>query len=184
MKKFSWLLLLFSGCFIICFFLAITQGAADLSFETIWNAIFAFDYENQLHQVLRNIRLPRVLAAFLVGSCFAVTGAIMQGITKNALADGGLLGVNSGAAMGLAIAFILFPSIQPSQAALFSFLVPLRQLRCFFIDSLCQIGYVTYRFDFGWCGTKFFFSAISQTLSLQFDLNQELAFGLSVVPQM
>ena len=46
----------------------------------------------------------------------------MQGITKNALADGGLLGVNSGAAMGLAIAFILFPSIQPSQAALFSFL--------------------------------------------------------------
>lgn len=43
MKKFSWLLLLFSGCFIICFFLAITQGAADLSFETIWHAIFAFD---------------------------------------------------------------------------------------------------------------------------------------------
>lgn len=177
MKKFSWLLLLFSGCFIICFFLAITQGAADLSFETIWNAIFAFDYENQLHQVLRNIRLPRVLAAFLVGSCFAVTGAIMQGITKNALADGGLLGVNSGAAMGLAIAFILFPSIQPSQAALFSFFGAFAATALLFLlTRYAKLGMSPTGLILAGVALSSFFSAISQTLSLQFDLNQELAF--------
>lgn len=177
MKKFSWLLLLFSGCFIICFFLAITQGAADLSFETIWNAIFAFDYENQLHQVLRNIRLPRVLAAFLVGSCFAVTGAIMQGITKNALADGGLLGVNSGAAMGLAIAFILFPSIQPSQAALFSFFGAFAATALLFLlTRYAKLGMSPTGLILAGVALSSFFSAISQALSLQFDLNQELAF--------
>ena len=177
MKKFSWLLLLFSGCFIICFFLAITQGAADLSFETIWNAVFAFDYENQLHQVLRNIRLPRVLAAFLVGSCFAVTGAIMQGITKNALADGGLLGVNSGAAMGLAIAFILFPSIQPSQAALFSFFGAFAATALLFLlTRYAKLGMSPTGLILAGVALSSFFSAISQTLSLQFDLNQELAF--------
>ncbi|MFR3732618.1 MAG: FecCD family ABC transporter permease [Enterococcus sp.] len=177
MKKFPWLLLLFSGCFIICFFLAITQGAADLSFETIRDAVFAFDYENQLHQVLRNIRLPRVLAAFLVGSCFAVTGAIMQGITRNPLADGGLLGVNSGAALGLAIAFILFPSVQPSQAALFSFFGAFAATGLLFLlTRYAKLGMSPTGLILAGVALSSFFSAISQTLSLQFDLNQELAF--------
>lgn len=177
MKKFPWLLLLFSGCFIICFFLAITQGAADLSFETIWDAVFAFDYENQLHQVLRNIRLPRVLAAFLVGSCFAVTGAIMQGITRNPLADGGLLGVNSGAALGLAIAFILFPSVQPSQAALFSFFGAFAATGLLFLlTRYAKLGMSPTGLILAGVALSSFFSAISQTLSLQFDLNQEIAF--------
>lgn len=177
MKKFPWLLLLFSGCFIICFFLAITQGAADLSFETIWDTVFAFDYENQLHQVLRNIRLPRVLAAFLVGSCFAVTGAIMQGITRNPLADGGLLGVNSGAALGLAIAFILFPSVQPSQAALFSFFGAFAATGLLFLlTRYAKLGMSPTGLILAGVALSSFFSAISQTLSLQFDLNQEIAF--------
>ncbi|EQC77617.1 ABC-type Fe3+-siderophore transportsystem,permease component [Enterococcus sp. HSIEG1] len=122
MKKFTILLLVLSGLLVAVFFLALTQGAADIPLITIKEAFYAFDPENQTHQVLRNIRLPRICASFIVGSSFAVTGAIMQGVTKNSLADSGLLGINSGAAVGLAVAFILFPSLQPNQAALFSFL--------------------------------------------------------------
>lgn len=109
MKKFTILLLVLSGLLVAVFFLALTQGAADIPLITIKEAFYAFDPENQTHQVLRNIRLPRICASFIVGSSFAVTGAIMQGVTKNSLADSGLLGINSGAAVGLAVAFILFP---------------------------------------------------------------------------
>jgi iron complex transport system permease protein len=177
MKRFTCLLLLACLLFIGIFLLAITQGAADISLQTIKEAFFDFDYQNQLHQVLRNIRLPRVLASFLVGSCFAVTGAIMQGITKNPLADGGLLGVNSGAAVGLAIAFILFPTIQPSQAALFSFLGAfIATAFLFLLTKYARLGMSPTGLILAGVALSSFFSAISQTLSLQFDLNQDLAF--------
>lgn len=101
----------------------------------------------------------------------------MQGITKNALADGGLLGVNSGAAMGLAIAFILFPSIQPSQAALFSFFGAFAATALLFLlTRYAKLGMSPTGLILAGVALSSFFSAISQTLSLQFDLNQELAF--------
>ena len=46
----------------------------------------------------------------MVGSCFAVAGALMQGMTRNPLADSGLLGLNAGAAFMLALCFALFPA--------------------------------------------------------------------------
>ncbi len=49
--------------------------------------------------VLGQIRLPRIVACVLVGACLAVCGALMQGLFRNPLADPGLLGVSSGAAL-------------------------------------------------------------------------------------
>jgi iron complex transport system permease protein len=177
MKKFTILLLVLSGLLIAVFFLAVTQGAADIPFATIKTAFFAFDAENQTHQVIRNIRLPRVCASFIVGSSFAVTGAIMQGVTKNPLADSGLLGINSGAAVGLALAFIVFPSLQPNQAALFSFLGAfLATAFLFLLTKYSRIGMTPTGLILAGVALSSFFSAISQVLSLQFDLNQDLAF--------
>jgi iron complex transport system permease protein len=61
--------------------------------------------------MLHEIRLPRELAAILIGAAFAVSGAIMQGVTRNPLADPGLLGLTSGANMALALAYVLIPGI-------------------------------------------------------------------------
>lgn len=177
MKKFTILLLVLSGLLVAVFFLALTQGAADIPLITIKEAFYAFDPENQTHQVLRNIRLPRICASFIVGSSFAVTGAIMQGVTKNSLADSGLLGINSGAAVGLAVAFILFPSLQPNQAALFSFLGAfLATSFLFLLRKYSRIGMMPTGLILAGVALSSFFSAISQVLSLQFDLNQDLAF--------
>lgn len=57
--------------------------------------------------LLRDWRLPRVLAAFLVGACLAMSGAIFQGVFKNPLAEPYLLGSASGAAVGAAIALLV-----------------------------------------------------------------------------
>ncbi len=55
------------------------------------------------------VRLPRVVAAALVGANLAVAGAAYQGVFRNPLVEGRLLGVSSGAALGAAAAFLLFP---------------------------------------------------------------------------
>lgn len=64
--------------------------------------------------IILSVRLPRVLCAALEGASLALCGAAMQGILRNPLADGGTLGVSSGAALGAAVAILLgltFPAL-------------------------------------------------------------------------
>ncbi len=63
-------------------------------------ALFWADDDKLMGVALREIRLPRTLAALLVGGTLGLTGAALQGYTRNPLADSGLLGVNGGAALG------------------------------------------------------------------------------------
>ncbi|MBD8027738.1 iron ABC transporter permease [Ureibacillus sp. Re31] len=89
-------------------FLAITNGAAHTTLQDVWNAMVAKE-GGQYYSELREIRFPRAIAAFFVGSALAVAGAIMQGMTRNPIADPGLLGLTSGANMMLAITLAFIP---------------------------------------------------------------------------
>lgn len=62
------------------------------------------DIPKQMVSIIVNIRVPRVLAAALIGSSLSLSGAVMQGLLKNPLADGSTLGVSSGASLGAVIA--------------------------------------------------------------------------------
>ncbi|WP_077623237.1 FecCD family ABC transporter permease [Sediminibacillus massiliensis] len=59
--------------------------------------------------VLFTIRLPRILITLLAGMALAVAGAVLQGVTRNELADPGIVGINAGAGVGVAIFFLYFP---------------------------------------------------------------------------
>ncbi len=63
------------------------------------------------HFILLTLRLPRALIAFLVGCGLAISGAIIQSITRNALASSGTLGVNSGASLAAVLMIVTFPSL-------------------------------------------------------------------------
>src|SRR5690554_5865167 len=102
--------------------LSISFGAADINLETVWQAVFQFNPDLTPHQIIQEIRLPRVLGAAMVGACFAVAGALMQGMTRNPLADSGLLGLNAGAAFMLALCFAFLPSLPYMYLIMFSFL--------------------------------------------------------------
>jgi iron complex transport system permease protein len=71
--------------------------------------------------VLFSIRLPRMLITLLAGMALALSGAILQGITRNELADPGIVGINSGAGVGVTV-FFLFA---PVDAASFVYVIPL-----------------------------------------------------------
>lgn len=103
---YKWLavLLFFAGMFLV----AMRFGAADTTMGDVWLALTSRAADEHI-ALLQEIRLPREIAAVAVGAALAVAGAIMQGMTRNPLADPGLLGLTAGANAALAIAIALFP---------------------------------------------------------------------------
>ncbi|MDN4600839.1 iron ABC transporter permease [Paenibacillus sp. F6_3S_P_1C] len=95
---------------IVCFITAMMFGAEETTFRNLWLTLTSATKSDNI-LILREIRLPRELAAMLIGAALAVSGGIMQGITRNPLADPGLLGLTSGANMALALAFVFMPSL-------------------------------------------------------------------------
>lgn len=93
--------------------LAANLGAMSLSLRRLWQAPFS----DLSWQIWLNIRLPRVLLAVVTGMALAVSGAVMQGVFRNPLADPGLLGISSGAGLAVAIAVVI-PLALPSAVAL------------------------------------------------------------------
>lgn len=74
--------------------------------------------DGMLWQIWFHIRLPRVVLALLVGTALALSGAVMQGLFRNPLADPGLLGISSGAA--LAVGLVVVPWTLPPILALYT----------------------------------------------------------------
>ncbi len=70
--------------------------------------------ESQARAVLLDIRMPRVLLAILVGCGFGAAGSAMQALFRNPLADPGLIGVSSGAALGAALSIVLGTALWPA----------------------------------------------------------------------
>lgn len=89
-------------------FYGLTYGPVTISLLEIWDVLF--DKGDAIHKkIIFDVRLPRVIIAILVGSCLAASGAILQGVMKNPLADPGIIGVSSGAGLAAVITMVLLP---------------------------------------------------------------------------
>ncbi|MEH2206153.1 MAG: iron ABC transporter permease [Nostoc sp.] len=87
------------------------RGEYPISPLDIVKTILGLDTGNPDHQfVIQNLRLPRTLVAFMVGMALAISGTIFQGLTRNPLADPGIIGINAGASLAAVIVIVLFPS--------------------------------------------------------------------------
>lgn len=91
---------------------SIGTGAVAISLEDIWSYLF-HDFDGPMKEVIWSIRLPRTLVAALVGVNLALSGAILQGVMRNPLADPHIIGVSSGAGLLGIIILILFPQAWP-----------------------------------------------------------------------
>ncbi len=91
------------------FFLSMVFGAADTTIREVWLALTS-TVKTDTIIMIREIRLPREIAAIFVGAGLAVAGAIMQGITRNPLADPSILGLTAGANAALAITIAFLPA--------------------------------------------------------------------------
>ncbi|MCM2679602.1 FecCD family ABC transporter permease [Echinimonas agarilytica] len=96
---------------------SIGSGAMPLSLSqsmwSLWDGLFGTDHSGLSGYeqiVVMELRLPRTLLAMMVGALLAQCGAVMQGVFRNPLADPGIIGVSSGAALGAAICIVLLPA--------------------------------------------------------------------------
>jgi iron complex transport system permease protein len=101
---------------------SIAFGAADIKLQTVLAAIFSFDAADTNHLIIQTLRLPRAFTAILVGAALGVAGAIMQGLTRNPLADPGLLGIEAGATLAVVGGVYLFHIHSLPVFAVFAFL--------------------------------------------------------------
>ena len=94
---------------IMSMIISLIWGSTPVSLAEIWHTLWSSELTDTSSQIIWNIRLPRNIVAALVGACLAVSGAILQAVMKNPLADPQIVGVSSGAGLAGVIIFILFP---------------------------------------------------------------------------
>ncbi len=83
-----------------------TVGTVNISLVDAFNAALGSPASSQINSILFDIRLPRILLAIFVGAVLASTGAVMQGLFRNPLADPSLIGVSSGASVGASLMIV------------------------------------------------------------------------------
>lgn len=108
-KKKIYILFILSGILIIFSLIyGLATGSVTLSLSEILHGLNNSG-ESMEHQIIWNIRLPRILTGMLVGMCLAVSGTILQGVMRNPLADPGVIGVSAGAGLVAIITMVIFP---------------------------------------------------------------------------
>ncbi len=86
--------------------LSLTVGTVSISWVEALRAVVGSSSTTQIDTILFDIRLPRILLAIFVGAVLATTGAVMQGLFRNPLADPSLIGVSSGASVGASLMIV------------------------------------------------------------------------------
>lgn len=86
--------------------MSISLGAKNIDISTIIQSLF-IDNGDVNTKIIRDVRIPRAIAATLVGGFLAVAGAIMQGITRNPIAEPSVMGITQGATFMIAVAFVV-----------------------------------------------------------------------------
>lgn len=96
-------------------------GARSLSLHEIWQALFATEPANADRIALLSIRLPRILAGLVCGAALGAAGMVMQALTRNPLADPGILGINAGAAFAVTLGSLLLQRADSGFLAVLAF---------------------------------------------------------------
>lgn len=101
-KKFIFISIILLALIFITFLVSLNLGSFAISPKDVIKTLFGQGQRNYEIAIFK-LRLPRIVIGILVGSALAIAGTILQGVTKNDLADSGILGINSGAALFVVI---------------------------------------------------------------------------------
>lgn len=82
--------------------IALILGAKNISLSIVWDSFFNFNNDLDM-KLIRDIRLPRAISTAIVGGLLGMSGAMMQGVTRNPIAEPSLMGITQGATLAIAI---------------------------------------------------------------------------------
>lgn len=171
-KNIFWLVFLSIGLLLLIgFYASLRMGAVAFSHKELLT-VFQKPFTNSdLQDILIDIRLPRILASLLVGAAMAQAGAIMQGVTRNPIADPGLLGINAGAGLALVLAYAIFGQLHYTWIVLVCLIGSAISACIVFILSYePKKGYNQMRLILAGAMVSMLFTALGQVITISFDL--------------
>ncbi|MGA8942611.1 MAG: iron ABC transporter permease [Thermoactinomyces sp.] len=157
--------------------LSVMYGAKEINFGTVWDALFHFNPQNVDHNIIITSRLPRVLSGLLAGAFLAISGALMQGMTRNYLASPSILGVTDGSAFIITLCMIFVPDLSLVQMILFSMAGSLLGAGIVFgFGSLLPNGLSPVRLAIIGTVIGTFLSSVSAAMASYFQVSQNISF--------
>ncbi|MFX3633176.1 MAG: FecCD family ABC transporter permease [Candidatus Pristimantibacillus sp.] len=179
-KSFALKFIISLAMLVVMFSLAMLLGAKDVTLRELWLTLANLGGGDDKIAMLREIRFPRVVAAMLVGAALAVAGAIMQGLTRNPLADPGLLGLTAGARAALALAVALLPAMSYVGIILVCFIgAALGMFLVIGVGAVKKGGLSPFRIVLAGSAVSAFLYAVSDGISLLFKTSKEVTMWTS-----
>lgn len=175
------------GIFVICsllllvigMVLAIRLGSVPITFSDILNSIFNFDgsLENML---VRDVRIPRVIAVLFTGGLLGLTGAMIQGVTRNPIAEPSILGVSQGATLVIAIFYAAGIAVTTQNVMMASFIGALATgiIVLMFISNKANNNSIT-KILLGGTAMSTFFISLTTIIGLLSNQSQMIGFWVS-----
>ncbi|MGG4167570.1 iron ABC transporter permease [Rossellomorea vietnamensis] len=161
--------------FVTAFLISVVYGAAETPVKEVFQAL-TFTGKGDTINILQEIRFPREVAAIVVGASLAVSGAIMQGMTRNPLGDPGLLGLTAGANAALAVALAFIPSVSYFGIMISCFIgSAVGALMVFGISSMRRGGFSPFRIVLAGAAVSAFLFAIAEGIGLFFKLSKDVS---------
>lgn len=165
---------------VLAIVVSVLYGVKDIEISTIWQAITQFDASNVDHNIIMSSRLPRVVAALFAGTALAVSGALMQGVTRNYLASPSIMGVNDGSAFVITLAMVFFPGLSNVQMILLSMVgSALGAGLVFGFGSLVKNGLSPVRLAIIGTVIGTFLSSIASAVAMFFQVSQNVSVWYS-----
>ncbi|WHY00060.1 iron ABC transporter permease [Neobacillus sp. DY30] len=172
---FSYKLIIGLLVFAAMFVLSMIMGAADISLQDVWKTLFS-NANGEKISIIREIRLPREIAAIVVGAALSVAGAIMQGITRNPLADPGLLGLTAGANAALAFIIAFIPSANYFSITIACFIgAAAGTTMVFGIGAMRKGGFSPLRIVLAGAAVSAFLYAIAEGIGIYFKVSKNVS---------
>ncbi len=110
-RRALWLSLVLSGLLLLIMAASLTSGSFELSMSGVWATLMGNPPSKVADTVVWQLRFPRMIVAILAGMLFGLSGAILQNITRNPLADPSLVGVSQGASLAVITLIVMYPEV-------------------------------------------------------------------------
>lgn len=160
---------------VVIFALSMTIGSYDIDLPTLWATLMGQSPSTAIDNVVWQFRMPRTLAAMMVGAMMALSGGAMQNVTRNGLADPSLIGISQGAALAVVFAIVVAPDIAPNARPLLAFCGALAVAVLIQALSHQRRGNSPIRFILLGIGISAFVSSITSAMLTYGDIDQAMS---------
>ncbi len=172
----AWMLsMVLSACLAMIIAASLMSGSYPLTIRDVVQTLFASAPTDTADTVVWQFRFPRTLVAAIVGALFALSGAILQNVTRNPLADPSLVGVSQGAGLAVVATIVVFPEINQAWRPILAFAGALAVAALIQSIAMQKTGGATMRFVLTGIGVAAFIAAITNAMLTYGNIDQAQA---------